>query len=141
MTTKKQILANRNNAKKSTGPRNTSLTRFNAVKHGMTSRQPVVFQGESKEEYDKLCECIKNKFSPQDEVEKELVNQIALCMLRLRRGRLAESAVVDSFIDLEGNVDWCGVFKGDYLLKIGRYEKKVMRKLQKLLEKFGCRTT
>ncbi|MEI6568591.1 MAG: hypothetical protein WCR20_18060, partial [Verrucomicrobiota bacterium] len=33
-----QIAANRDNAKKSTGPRETSSTRWNAVKHGLTSQ-------------------------------------------------------------------------------------------------------
>src|SRR4051812_11837034 len=46
-----KLAANRNNAKLSTGPRNTQSTRFNGVQHGLTSKQTVI-PGESQEAYD-----------------------------------------------------------------------------------------
>ncbi len=48
-TTRKKIEANRHNAKKSTGPKNTSLTRYNALKHGILSKE-ILLDG-----YDEYC--------------------------------------------------------------------------------------
>ena len=45
MATREQIEANRKNAKKSTGPRDTDRTRFNGLKHGLRAEQ-VVLPGE-----------------------------------------------------------------------------------------------
>ena len=39
MATERQIAANRKNARWSTGPRKTSKTRLNAVRHGILSRE------------------------------------------------------------------------------------------------------
>ena len=136
----KRLQANRLNSlmarEHATGPHNTSATRFNAVKHGLTSLQPIILQGENKEDYDRLCENIIDRFSPQNEVEKELANQIALCMWRLRRGWLAESAVLESYMDIDDNVVWIGVLQGDYLGKIGAYERRIWGQLNRLLKKF-----
>ena len=50
--------ANRSNAKSSTGPRDTKATRFNAVKHGILSKQALASLGdednEVREELDRL---------------------------------------------------------------------------------------
>ena len=44
--TRRRLAANRRNAKKSTGPKDTSKSRFNNLQHGMCSRVPVVLDGE-----------------------------------------------------------------------------------------------
>ncbi len=36
-----KIVANRENAKISTGPKDTSLTRLNALKHGLLSKEAI----------------------------------------------------------------------------------------------------
>lgn len=41
MATRKQIAANRSNSNKSSGPTNTTRTRFNATKHGLYSEGPT----------------------------------------------------------------------------------------------------
>ena len=48
-----KLAANRANAQHSTGPKDTTKTRFNGVQHGLTSKQTVI-PGESQEEYDKF---------------------------------------------------------------------------------------
>ena len=48
-----RMVANRANAKHSTGPNNTAKTRFNGVQHGLTSKQTVI-PGESQEEYNEF---------------------------------------------------------------------------------------
>ena len=42
MTSKRKTAANRRNAQLSTGPKDTSKSRYNAVTHGITSEQSVV---------------------------------------------------------------------------------------------------
>ena len=42
---KKQIHANRRNAKRSTGPRNTTKTRFNALRHGILAQKAFIPNG------------------------------------------------------------------------------------------------
>ncbi len=60
----KRLLANRQNSLKAwgkcTGPKDCSISRFNAVRHGMTSLLPVLFPSEDEEDYKRLCECIRN---------------------------------------------------------------------------------
>ena len=51
MATAEQIRANRENAKKSTGPRRTEATRFNGLKHGLRAEQ-VILPGESRDEFE-----------------------------------------------------------------------------------------
>ena len=53
MASAAQIHANRANATLSTGPADTSRTRFNGLAHGLTSKHTVI-RGESQDEYDRL---------------------------------------------------------------------------------------
>jgi len=46
----KQLAANRMNSLKSTGPKDTSMTRFNACTHRLRAQHPVL-PGESEEAY------------------------------------------------------------------------------------------
>jgi len=48
--TKKQLAANKKNAQKSTGPKDTSKTKLNALKHGIFAKR-VIISGENKEEF------------------------------------------------------------------------------------------
>ena len=55
MSSERQRLANRENAKKSCGPRCTERTRFNAVKHGL--RAKILFlPGEDPQDYAEMVE-------------------------------------------------------------------------------------
>jgi len=66
MTTKKQIQANRKNAKDSTGPRtNQGKQRCsqNALKHGFRSKHPVI-PGEDPAEYQHKLETLRNDIRP-----------------------------------------------------------------------------
>jgi hypothetical protein len=94
LTSKAQIEANRRNALKSTGPSNTSLTRGNALKHGLTAEKLIVLPYENLDEYDTLLERFFEELQPETAVEETLVEQMATSIWRLRRIARAERAEI-----------------------------------------------
>jgi hypothetical protein len=90
--------ANRANAQKSTGPKNTTSTRYNAVKHGLLS--VGVTELDHPESYHALCAQLESEFKPVGEVETFLVRQrIALYMLRIRRASLLEAEFLTAVLN------------------------------------------
>lgn len=75
MASRKQLIANRKNAKKSTGPKNTSLTRLNALKHGILSKE-VLLTGEKKKDLEELGRRLRLELAPQGEMEMILVDRM-----------------------------------------------------------------
>jgi hypothetical protein len=88
----RKAAANLENAQKSTGPHNSSLTRFNAMKHGLLSEgiteldQPEIFL-----DYRARLE---SELKPMGEVEIGLVRRIALDLVRLRRAAAIEAEYI-----------------------------------------------
>ena len=71
MASPAQIAANRANAQKSTGPRSVegkSVSRFNALKHGIDAAS-VIIPGEDSAEYQSLADQYLIEFSPQSASE------------------------------------------------------------------------
>lgn len=98
LTTKKQLLANRQNALKSTGPRTASgksIASQNAVRHGLRAQQ-IVIAGESQDEYDDFREVLIARMLPADPLEALLVDRIAASFWRLRRSELIEAQIYDN---------------------------------------------
>jgi hypothetical protein len=91
-TSLKRIEANRQNAQKSTGPKNQTSTRYNAVKHGLLAEG--VTELDDTENFVGLCEQLEEEYVPVGLVEAFLVRRIALCMIRLRRACLFEAEFV-----------------------------------------------
>ena len=87
MPTNAQIKANRNNAKKSTGPRtDEGKTRSakNALKHGLLARDAVL-PGEDPADFDSQLSALEADIQPANSLEFELVRQIADTQWRMRR--------------------------------------------------------
>ena len=66
MATPAQIAANRANAQKSTGPTSAegkSISRFNALKHGLDA-QSLIIPGEDPAAYDALAADYRDEFAP-----------------------------------------------------------------------------
>ena len=87
MTTRAQIKANRNNAKKSTGPRTEEgKTRVatNALKHGLLARDAVLPSGDPAD-FDSQLSALEADIQPANSLESELVRQIADAQWRMRR--------------------------------------------------------
>jgi hypothetical protein len=83
------------NGAKSNGPVTTegkAVSSRNSLKHGLTSSR-VVLPHESQEEYDCLEASIRNRFKPADELETELVQEMAAARWRLRRIEAMEAAL------------------------------------------------
>ena len=98
MASAQQVRANRANAQLSTGPADTSRTRFNGAQHGLTSRQTVI-PGESQAEYDAFHSTLTKQLGPGSETEKLLADRIAVAAWRLRRFARIEAAFFNNRID------------------------------------------
>ncbi len=83
MTTKKQIKANKKNAQKSTGPKDTSKTIKNSYKHGLTS--DTVFCNLHQKWINNFTEDFKEHFKPRDIMENLLVEKMAICWFRMHK--------------------------------------------------------
>jgi hypothetical protein len=95
MTTPKQIEANRRNAKKSSGPKTTrgkGITKLNALKHGLCAEQ-VVIPGEEPKDFEALRQRLTREIGPEDLIEEQLVDWIALSSWRMKRGAVFEAAL------------------------------------------------
>jgi hypothetical protein len=98
MASAQQVRANRANAQLSTGPIDTSRTKFNSAQHGLTSRQTVI-PGESQAEYDSFHSTLTKQLGPGSETEKLLADRIAVAAWRLRRFTRIEAAFFNNRID------------------------------------------
>ena len=98
MTTQLQIEASRRNAQFSTGPRTPegrAKSRMNALKHGLTAGQ-IVLCDESPDDCEAFIGEIIATLKPEDPVEAQLAERIAVCSWRLRRSYRIESAMFEN---------------------------------------------
>ena len=101
MTTHAQMKANRNNAKKSTGPRTEegkTRSAQNALKHGLLARDTVL-PGEDPAEFDSQLSALEADIQPANSLEFELVRQIADSQWRMRRLTRLETGFLAAAVD------------------------------------------
>ena len=101
MPTNAQIKANRNNAKKSTGPRTEegkTRSAKNALKHGLLARDTVL-PGEDPAEFDSQLSALEADIQPANSLEFELVRQIADAQWRMRRLTRLETGFLAAALD------------------------------------------
>ena len=101
MATDAQIQANRENAKKSTGPRTPegkARVSKNALKHGLLAQDSVI-PGEDPAEFDRHLATYEDTYLPRNCVEKEIVRQIADAAWRMRRLSRIEATVMTAGIE------------------------------------------
>ena len=101
MTTNAQIKANRNNAKKSTGPRTEegkNRAAKNALKHGLLARDTVL-PGENPADFDSQLSALEADIQPANSLEFELVRQIADSQWRMRRLTRLETGFLAAALD------------------------------------------
>jgi hypothetical protein len=97
MASEKQVLANQQNAKHSTGPRTEAgkrRSRRNAVRHGLTA-ETVIDTLENAADYKAFERAIKSDYSPQTAIEGQLVSRLASLLWRLRRAVIVESGLLN----------------------------------------------
>jgi hypothetical protein len=96
MATEAQILANRLNAQKSTGPQTPQgkeIVSQNAVVHGLTAVNDII-STESSTEFELFRDQMLDELSPQSPVESMLAERIVSLSWRLRRtGRIQNQAI------------------------------------------------
>jgi hypothetical protein len=101
----KQMIANRQNALKSTGPRTAAgktIAARNALKHGLLAKEVVITHGEGAEDaqqFDALLADLVAEFAPASAMEEILVEKIAACYWRMRRAHRCEVGVLRQKLD------------------------------------------
>src|SRR5580658_9654596 len=86
-----ELAARRANAKHSTGPRDTSRTRYNGVKHGL--RGGPVLPGESQEAYDRRMEEWMKDHAPTNDSQAFMVTRLVDLSFKIARGDAVEEAL------------------------------------------------
>jgi hypothetical protein len=100
MATPAQILANRENSLRSTGPvtpEGKAVSSRNSYRHGLTSKQ-IVLPGEDPAEFDALRESLFQLYAPANDTEHTLTEEIAAGSWRLARARRHETAIMNKLI-------------------------------------------
>ncbi|MBP7936796.1 MAG: hypothetical protein KA354_19310 [Phycisphaerae bacterium] len=114
MSSRKQIGANRRNARSSTGPHDTGQTSQNAVKHGLLAKR-ITDQDQSA--YAEVLGHMLEHYRPVGPLERWLVEQISLLMVRIKRAAEIEKDCMAQLIrdrvemleDLRTYTDSCGL--------------------------------
>jgi hypothetical protein len=86
--------ANQQNALKSTGPKDTTNTRFNATKHGL--RAEDITRWDDPNAYQLALSQLGEAYRPVGDMEEFLVQRIAVCMARLRRAVRMEAKFIEA---------------------------------------------
>ena len=100
MATEAQVVANRRNAGKSTGPRTAegkAVVSQNAVKHGLLARQDVI-RGEEQEEFNLYREELFWELNPLGTMECRLAERIVSLAWRLRRAERIQNEAFDALL-------------------------------------------
>ena len=85
--TDKTVAANRENAKKSTGPKTESAKsnlKYHAVKHGLLTKALLLRNEKEEEEFQGLADKLESDFKPRNVVEEMLVEDIAVSWWKLK---------------------------------------------------------
>ena len=98
MATKTQIIANRRNAKKSTGPRTTegkAIVSQNAVKHGLSAARTVI-SSENQADFDLYRDRMLAELIPDSPVQSMLAERIISLSWRLKRAINIQNQTIDA---------------------------------------------
>ena len=98
MTSEAQIIANRRNAQKSTGPRTNeakSAISQNAVKHGFSASQDVI-SSESQADFDQYRDQLLAELDPASPMESMLAERIVSLSWRLKRIYSIQNQTIDA---------------------------------------------
>ena len=96
MLSEKQLKANRNNSKLSSGPKDTSRTRSNALRHGLLTKEALIGTGNGREDprlLEELSNALWEDLAPTGALEEILVQEIISIIWRKRRLLRHESAL------------------------------------------------
>jgi len=143
MTTERQIKANNNNAKKSSGPTSTAgkaKSSMNALKLGLFARS-VLLPGEDTKQLAQLHRDLAAQYRPIGPVETRLLDQIAAVTWRLLRYSKVETGLFHLYRFHEGKLgNEAQAFAQDLknlstLTKLPAIEAATDRELDRLLKR------
>jgi hypothetical protein len=100
MISERKAAANRNNGRKSHGPKTAegkNIARRNALKHGLTAEKLVVL-GEDAEEFQCMADAHRAAFRPQNAAELALANTFSLAEWRRQRCASTEATMTNQYI-------------------------------------------
>ena len=100
MATQAQIIANRRNAQRSTGPltpRGKAVASQNSLKHGLLAHQQVI-AGESQADYDLYKDQILGELNPLTPIESMLADRVICLSWRLKRAVLTQNQAIDALL-------------------------------------------
>jgi hypothetical protein len=100
MATTAQILANRNNSRKSTGPKTDegkAAVSQNAVKHGLFAES--VIQGENEDDYEAFHDQFLAELAPVGMAESMLAERFVSLSWRLKRAERMQNEVIEDMIE------------------------------------------
>jgi len=98
ISTESQIIANRRNAQKSTGPHTRegkAVVSQNAVKHGLTAAQDVISL-ESQAEFDNYRDRMLTELAPVSPIESMLAERVVSLSWRLKRVGRIQNQTIDA---------------------------------------------
>jgi len=98
MSTQAQIIANRRNCQKSTGPRTQkgkAIVSRNAVKHGLLASQNVI-STENKADFDLYRDQVLSELAPESPMESMLADRIVALSWRLNRTGCIQAQTIDA---------------------------------------------
>src|SRR5688572_13036013 len=101
MTTVNKLIANQQNALRSTGPKSPagiSKSSRNALRHGFYSAAIVPAAGESVEEFETLRAGVYEELAPEGIMEARLVDKVVMTLWRFDRVTRYEAAVAANAI-------------------------------------------
>jgi len=97
MASVKQIEANRNNSKLSTGPKTVEgklAVRLNALTHGLRTEALDVLPGERESVFENRLHAFNEVYAPRNEVESQLVRRAVVLSWKLERAERHENEVL-----------------------------------------------
>jgi len=145
-TSEKQLAANRANSQKSTGPKNTTKTRYNGIRHGLTASH-VILPWENEADFEAIKSAMMSRFRPIDDWERLLVKNAAETYWTLERSKRVETNMFYVLANQEaqdspgpadnlhvGNVEAICFFKaGNHTDRIRRYDAHHQRMYEKAI--------
>ena len=94
MASKRQIKANRTNSRKSTGPKDTSTSKWNAVRHGLLSQ--ALTELDDEDMYAQVLRDLTNRIAPEGRTEECLIRNAALDLVGWKRAQMIEAEFIIS---------------------------------------------
>jgi hypothetical protein len=130
MATKKQIAANRRNARKCTGPKRPqgkAASSMNNLRHGLRART-VILRGEKQEDFDEIHDGLQDQYQPQNPAEQHLVDQAAIAQWKLVRAEAYEARAFAK----DSSIEACQAIFSQMTLATGRLERAFFKAYKEL---------